>query len=73
MFESMPVLLPCPFCGFTYPELAEDETSEIYCTCPACDAQGPRRDDDRKAVKAWNKRIVRASDDKTPENGGQER
>ena len=51
-------LSKCPFCnskfvGEVYTPYKEGEIHQV--TCHACNAEGPSRDTERKAVNAWNK------------------
>lgn len=55
-------LLPCPFCGGEADTLNGSSyqygTDAWVCFCTSCDAQGPVKGTERKAVEAWNARVI---------------
>lgn len=56
--ESLPELLPCPFCGAKESAIVDsDDRITYYVWCMTCEASGPREGDRLAAIEGWNKRV----------------
>jgi Lar family restriction alleviation protein len=54
---SLPVLVPCPFCGEPDPTLQDENIGSIWVSCDRCHAQGPMSHANVKdAADSWNRR-----------------
>lgn len=51
-------LLPCPFCGGVKLEINLGWYKHVHCRDWRCDACGPNRRSEAKAVECWNKRAL---------------
>ena len=61
---------PCPFCGaaLTAATFTASTKGSWGVKCIACEAEGPKADDDQVAISLWNER--RAAPEKVTEGGG---
>lgn len=56
--DTLPTLLPCPFCGADDAAVVDsDDHITYYVWCMACDASGPREGRRLDAVESWNRRV----------------
>jgi len=53
-----PTPLPCPFCGFTKPDIyLQIERPSLYVgVCSSCGAEGPAGESEIEAAEVWNHR-----------------
>lgn len=49
-------LRECPYCGSENVVPVDYYLDYFYVSCSKCESCGPRKDTERKAVNAWNKR-----------------